>query len=164
MTESTRHRKKREGPHPGRPDVAAKKQRRKHQRGISVKRKLVSILRPAGKLLNFEAPIFQANRAIHLSRVLANLVISRWIDSPARGGLPCGSFQQVYYQCLSAVSSSARQRDISPHPDIADAVAVFKTWLPPSFHLPLLQSGIFQEASRRMQTETLVCLMICRIT
>ena len=137
-----------------RDDVALRKKEAKAIEFTVVKTSWNSFCKDPGKALTgtLETAMLEMDKTLCEAYILANLHICRLCED--RLVVPKLN-QEFFYSCLSAVSSSDRQKKEIVDSDLRTSVALYETWRPRDLRKPdskHLSSGLHQNASLQMAT------------
>ena len=111
-----------------------------------------SLCRRAARLLDLETALRELNTTIAEAYLLANVHVVRLCTA----GIPlCKLNQSFFYQCLSAVSVSEKEKPEIEDFELCMSVKLYRSWRPGGYVPPdstNLASGFHQQASRQMAT------------
>jgi hypothetical protein len=111
-----------------------------------------SLCRRAARLLDLETALLELNTTIAEAYILANVHVVRLCSA----GIPlCELDQSFFYQCLSAVSVSEREKPEVDDFELRMSIKLYRSWRPQGYVPPdstNLASGFHQQASRQMAT------------
>ncbi|CAL8461510.1 g1041 [Coccomyxa elongata] len=111
-----------------------------------------SLCKRAARLLDLETALREVNTTIAEAYLLANVHVVRLCTA----GIPlCKLNQSFFYQCLSAVSVSEREKPEIEDFELHMSVKLYRSWRPQGYQPPdstNLASGFHQQASRQMAT------------
>ena len=133
-----------------RTDVAVRKQRARDTSCTIVKTTWNSFCKPEAKSLALESCLYQVHKAITEAYLLANMHVMRMCELNKPMPEICQTF---YYQCLSAVSWSERNRATIKDLLFRQTVDEYMSCRPDSYvpaYSSHLGSGWFQQASQQM--------------
>lgn len=133
-----------------RQDVTLRKLVTKETSCTVVKTTWNSFCKPPGKALALESCLLQVNKAVAEAYLLANVHVLRICELQK----PISELGQTfYYQCLSAVSRSERNKSDIKDMDFRHSVELYESYRPAGYFPPRsthLASGWFQQASQQM--------------
>ena len=137
-----------------RDDVAVRKKEAKAFEFTIVKTSWNSFCKDPGKALTgtLERAMLEMDKTICEAYILANLHVSRLCEN--RVAVPKLN-QEFFYSCLSAVSSSDRQKGEIKDTSLRASAEIYNTWRPNNLQKPdskHLSSGLHQNASLQMAT------------
>ena len=137
-----------------RDDVALRKKEAKAFEFTVVKTSWNSFCKDPGKALTrtLETAMLEMDKTICEAYILANLHVSRMCED--RVAVPKLN-QEFFYGCLSAVSSSDRQKGQIKDNSLRASAAIYESWRPNDLRKPdskHLSSGLHQNASLQMAT------------
>lgn len=137
-----------------RSDVAIRIRENKDLQCTVVKTTWSTFCKPDARALPIDAILFELNKTVLEAYVLANLHVVRMCSS----NQPVPKLDQsFFYGCLSAVSSSSRQKAIITDIKFRQTVTEYLSWRPDGYVPPdssHLASGWHQDISLQMVTNT----------